>query len=210
MKSLWRKSIRKKWIFKRFASKCRSRMYLFATCNVNIWHEIQISMCILASFIVINMPLFVALKLAILVLDQRNELILIYRNVWKFEKKIEKILYLLVLSYSVEVTSFLFLKIRRRSWIDYENKKRKIFSRAAIDSWIFVFDSRINRLQSIEAVFTRSTVNLEFVTGFAAARANTLLRYLEISKRVGEVAHAYMYARTPKGTCIWHIYNVCM
>lgn len=112
MKSLWRKSIRKKWIFKLcFASKCRSRMYLFATCNVNIWHEIQISMCILASFIVINMPLFVALKLAILVLDQRNELILIYRNIWKFEKKIEKILYLLVLSYSVEVTSFLFLKI---------------------------------------------------------------------------------------------------
>lgn len=44
-------------------------MYLFATCNVNIWHEIQISMWILASFIVINIPLLVALKLAIL-LDQ--------------------------------------------------------------------------------------------------------------------------------------------
>lgn len=42
-------------------------MYLFATCN--IWHEIQISMWILASFIVINIPLLVALKLAIL-LDQ--------------------------------------------------------------------------------------------------------------------------------------------
>lgn len=44
-------------------------MYLFTTCNVNIWHEIQISMWILASFIVINIPLLVALKLAIL-LDQ--------------------------------------------------------------------------------------------------------------------------------------------
>lgn len=60
---------KKKWRFKRFASKCQTRMYLFATCNVNIWHEIQISMWILASFIVINIPLLVALKLAIL-LDQ--------------------------------------------------------------------------------------------------------------------------------------------
>lgn len=80
-------------------------MYLFATCNVNIWHEIQISMWILASFIVINIPLLVALKLAIL-LDSMQ----VYRYIGIYEKKIERILYLLVLLYPIEVISFLFLK----------------------------------------------------------------------------------------------------
>lgn len=69
-----------------------------------------------------------------------------------------------------------------------------------MDPWIL--DSRINKrlsIQSIEAVFTRSTVNLEFVTGFAA---NTLLPRTDISKSLETSRGGYMYARTPKGTCI--------
>lgn len=55
-------------------------------------------------------------------------------------------------------------------------------------------------IQPIEAVFTRSTtVNLEFVTGFAA---NTLLPRTDISKSLETSRGGYMYARTPKGTCI--------
>lgn len=92
----------------------------------------------------------------------------------------------------------------------YNGRRKNIFSRVVIDSWIFAFDSRINRLQPIEAVFTRSTVNLEFVTGFAAARANTLAadRYLEISKRVGEVAHVYVCAHSQRHVYLTYIQRI--